>query len=131
MLIQPNRRSGIAAVELAVCLPVLLLLVFGGLELANGIYLKQAATSAAYETARIISAPGALETTAKYRGQEVLSGFNIVDGEIAISPPIDESVALGTPIVVTATIPTSSNSGRLSRLLSQAPVTASVTMVKQ
>ena len=47
-----RRQRGMAAVEFAVCLPVLVLLVFGAIEASSFIFLKQALTVAAYEGVR-------------------------------------------------------------------------------
>ena len=45
-------RRGVAAVELAVCLPVIILLVFGAIEASSFIFLKQSLNVAAYEGIR-------------------------------------------------------------------------------
>jgi Flp pilus assembly protein TadG len=44
-----NRRSGAAVVELAVCMPLIVLLTFASLEGANMLFMRQAAVQAAYE----------------------------------------------------------------------------------
>ena len=44
-------RHGSTVVELALCLPVLMLLILGSMELTNGIYLQQTLTSCAHEGA--------------------------------------------------------------------------------
>jgi Flp pilus assembly protein TadG len=48
-----NRKGkrGAAIVELAVCLPVLVLMVWGTIEVAGSIFMKQTLTSAAHEGA--------------------------------------------------------------------------------
>ena len=45
-------RRGVAAVEMAVCLPLLTIFSLGAIETANVIYLKQALVQVAYEGAR-------------------------------------------------------------------------------
>ena len=47
-----SNRRGIAAVELAVCLPVIVLLVFGSIEASSFIFLKQSLNVSAYEGIR-------------------------------------------------------------------------------
>ncbi len=46
-----RKTKGAAIIELAICLPVLLLIVFGTIELSSSIFLKQTLTSAAHEGA--------------------------------------------------------------------------------
>ena len=47
-----GERRGVAAVEFAVCLPVIILLVFGAIEASSFIFLKQSLNVAAYEGIR-------------------------------------------------------------------------------
>lgn len=47
----PSARRGAAIVELAVCLPVLVFMVWGTIEVASSIFLKQTMISAAHEGA--------------------------------------------------------------------------------
>ncbi|MEZ6094881.1 MAG: TadE/TadG family type IV pilus assembly protein [Pirellulaceae bacterium] len=54
-----NSRRGAAAVEFAMCLPLLLLLVLGAFEVCRASMLQHAAESAAYEGARAGVIPGA------------------------------------------------------------------------
>jgi Flp pilus assembly protein TadG len=48
----PGRR-GVAAAEFAVCLPVLVLVVFASIEACSMIFLKESLTVAAYEGSRV------------------------------------------------------------------------------
>ncbi|MEC9094474.1 MAG: TadE/TadG family type IV pilus assembly protein [Planctomycetota bacterium] len=48
-----KKRQGIATTELAVCLPILILLTLGILETCTVIFLKESITIAAYEGARV------------------------------------------------------------------------------
>lgn len=54
-------------------LPLIIVLLFTSIELANGIFLKQAVTIAAYEGARSATRPGGSNATAESRIAEVLS----------------------------------------------------------
>ena len=49
----PCRFRGVATVELALCLPVLMLVVFGAVEGANVVFLKQSMVQSAYEGAKV------------------------------------------------------------------------------
>lgn len=103
-------RSGLAAVEFALTLPLLMILVLGSIEASNAIFLRQAITIAAYETAQVASAFGGTEAEAKTRGNEILTSYEIDGSTIAISPTIDASTAPGTKIQVTITAPSNANS---------------------
>lgn len=48
-----DTRRGAAVVELAVVLPVLMILVFGSIELCQRLYTKQSVVIAAYESCRV------------------------------------------------------------------------------
>lgn len=70
-------RKGVAAVETAFCLPVIVLIVFGGIQAANMIFLKQAITAAAYEGALFASKPEGTQTETVSRVQTILDARNI------------------------------------------------------
>lgn len=48
-------RRGVAAVEAAVCLPVVFIIVFGAVEITSGIFQQHVLRSAVHETAKIAS----------------------------------------------------------------------------
>ena len=47
-----RRRQGVAAVEAALCLPVVLILMLGTLEICSGIFLRESLNIASFEGAR-------------------------------------------------------------------------------
>ena len=47
-----RNRRGVAAAELAVCLPVIVMLVMATIEACSALFLKQSLTAAAYEGVR-------------------------------------------------------------------------------
>lgn len=106
--IQPRR--GVAAVEFALTLPLLMILVVGSIEASNAIFLRQAMTIAAYETAQIASAYGGSEAEAKQRGQEILDSYGVDDATITVFPPITAMTAPGDKVEVTITAPSNANS---------------------
>lgn len=103
-------RRGLAIVEFALALPLLVMLVLGSIEASNAIFLRQAITVVAYETAQIASAYGGTEEEAKQRGMEILENYKIEEATITIYPPVDESLEPGTRIDVTVSAPSDSNS---------------------
>lgn len=97
------RRSckGAATVELAVCLPVLVILVLGSLSATSMIFMRQAVVQATYETVKEVVKSEGTVSTATLRGQEVLTFRNIVPTSIEFNPADPESAVEGTPVTVT------------------------------
>ena len=96
--------------ELAVCLPLLVTLVLGSIEVSNAIFLKQSLTTAAYEGAQVTTCIGGTEAEARTRINEVLTAHGISRATVSISPKVDSDTEPGTPITVTVTAPLGVNS---------------------
>lgn len=105
-----NRRRGIATVELAVCVPMIVTITFGAIEAANFIHLKQSLTESAYEAARIATTTGATAETAEQRFREIMTARNIQNAEIVLSPKVTEKTSSGTVVSATVTAPADNNS---------------------
>lgn len=107
---QPTRR-GTATVELAVCLPMLALLVFGSIQACNLIYLKHALTSAAYEGTLELSRPDATSTSVTERVNQVLAMHDVVKPTITITPSGKAMTDLpqGSPVSIRVSANVNSN----------------------
>lgn len=105
-----HHRSGTAVVEFAVCLPLIMSMVFGVIELSNMLYLQNSLTAAAYEAANVCSATGGTTAQAQVRGAEVLAALGTAGGTITTSPVVTSSTPLGTTITVTCSASLSQNS---------------------
>jgi len=103
-------RRGAAVVELAVCLPLILMLTFGAIEAANAVFLKQSLVTAAYEAARAATASGGTEEDGETKFEEVLAVRGVKNATIEFSPSITPLVQPGTPITVVIHAPSNSNS---------------------
>jgi Flp pilus assembly protein TadG len=101
--------SGLAAVELAVCLPLLVMIVLGSIEATNAIFFKERLTSAAYEGARSATTPGVTYATAVAAANAVLTQYKIVGGTVTITPVVTASTPTGTAVAARAVAPFSSN----------------------
>lgn len=111
-------------------LPLLFVLVFGSIELANGIFLRQSLTVAAYEGARSATKPGGTSVHAEQRIRDVLESRGL-DGEtIAITPAVTGETARGTMVTVTVSIPGALHAMSPLRLLQDRTVRHSVVMVR-
>ena len=91
-----RQRRGAAAVELAACLPVLLLVLFGAYEFGRANMLHHVCESAAYEGARIGMVPGANPTKIRNAAQSVLNSVGVRDARIRIIPSVIDN---STPTV--------------------------------
>jgi Flp pilus assembly protein TadG len=120
----------VATVELAVCLPVILLLVVGAIEGSNFIFLKQAVTAAAFESAQTMTRVGGTKAKAEIRATEVLSARSIDQTTISFTPTNPDSVARGGQVTVSITAPMSANSVGLRWFFDRETVTASICMLR-
>lgn len=109
---QPNSldRHGAVAVEMAVVLPVLLLLIFGIIESCNLIFLKQALTVAAYEGVRASIADGATDADINQKADQILNDRKVKSSTLKITPANFSSAAYGSYIAVEVSAPYSTNS---------------------
>lgn len=123
-------RRGTAVVEVAVCLPILVTVFLGSIEICNAICLKQGATAAAYEAARVASNTGGTLVAAQARAGEVLTARSITGATVQFTPATQEAWIRGSDLVVSVSVP-ASNLGSLNMFFHEKPVTASITMVKQ
>lgn len=112
MRCRPNRsaqRPGVAAVEFAVCLPVLVLIVFASIEACTMVFLKESLTVAAYEGSRVAVQPAATEAAIVARCQEVLAERNVAGASVELVPPLLAEAPAGEPLEVRVSAPCSAN----------------------
>ena len=103
------RRRGAAVVELAVCLPVIALIVMGSLAATSMIFLRTAAVQSAYETIReAVKTKGDVDNALE-KGRAVLEFRNIVPESVTFSPNNVELQDPGTPITVTVRVRSDEN----------------------
>ncbi len=95
-----SRRSGAATVELAVCLPVILTLVLGTIEVCTMVFLKQSLTIAAYEGARVAISQNATNDRVLAACNQILTDRKVRNARIRLTPSDISSAAEGSYIVV-------------------------------
>ena len=105
-----GKRRGVAAAELAVCLPVVVLLVIGTLEACSALFLKQSLTASAYEGVRTALEEGATTTMVQAACNQVLTDRKIQGAKITITPSNIAALNPGDFIDVTVSAPCSPNS---------------------
>jgi Flp pilus assembly protein TadG len=81
-------RSGAVTVEVAICLPVLFVILFAIYEFAHVNLAIHATESAAYEAARAAIVPGATKVETETVAKNVLASVGIRDFRMDISPSL-------------------------------------------
>ncbi len=98
-----NGRRGTALVEFAISLPILFILIFGGIEIANAIFLQQFVTEASYHGALEAMKPGSLESDVVAEINDVLQTRGIVNPTVEIKGTDGsafDTVPAGSPFFV-------------------------------
>ena len=126
-----GRRRGVAAVEFAVCLPVILLLVFGSIEASSFIFLRQSLNVAAYEGAREAIRVGATNSDATRSVDSILTSRRVRDFQVSFPNGESGIAQRGEEIVIEVTAPTSPNSPLAGQFVANRNLTARVVMVKE
>jgi len=100
-----TRQNGAAMVELAIILPILIVLVFGIIQFGIAFNRVQGLHAAAREGARTASIPTNTAADVQARIDESLAAMNFVANPAAISPGGGCAGNRGNPITVTVTAP--------------------------
>lgn len=109
MIKRKAKREGAAVVELAVCLPVIVLIVLGTIEAGSLLFLKQTLVQAAYEGAKVAIRSGDSDQVGQVV-DAVAASRNLTNVNIEFSPSDISSVRSGEVITVTVTAPGDENS---------------------
>jgi len=105
-----EKPRGVAAVELAVCLPVVVLIVIATIEACSALFLKQSLTVAAYEGARTALAERQTSGSVQAACNQILTERNVRGGSVTVSPVNIASLQAGDFIDITVSAPCNSNS---------------------
>ena len=126
-----TNRRGVATVEMAVCLPVIVLLVFGSIEASSFIFLKQSLNVAAYEGIREAVRVGSSAANGQDRAQNILTSRSVNDFSISYPDGDPGNVDRGDDVVIEVSAPTNSNSPLVGQFITNRTLTARVVMVKE
>ena len=124
-----RKTRGVAAAELAVCLPVVVLLVVASLESCSALFLKQSLTVAAYEGVRTAIEKGATAATVQTVCNNVLADRRIQGSQVTVNPANISSMKPGDYITVTVSAPCDSNSVVPTTFFRGRTLTATATMM--
>lgn len=106
----PSRvRRAAATVELAVLLPVILVIVLGSIESASMIFLRQALVQSSYEAAKVAVKTGDLAQARSF-ALAVTKGRKINNVSIKFEPADIQTAARGSLIRVSVSAPGDNNS---------------------
>jgi Flp pilus assembly protein TadG len=100
-VLRARRRRAAVAVEMAVVLPLLLMILFGVIEFGWAFTVRQAVVSAAREGARVASLPGSTETEINTR----VAGFMHPLGLTTYNTTITRATSANPTEVVRVAIP--------------------------
>ncbi len=110
------KRRGALSVEMAICVPIVFLLLLGTMEFSRMNMLRNSLDNAAYEGARRGVVPGALASDCVQEAQKVLNAVRANNTTVTITPSV---ITDSTPqVTVTITAPLNSNSWGPARFLS-------------
>lgn len=123
-------RTGAAALEAAISVPLLITIVFGAIELSNAIFLRQSLNMAAYEAAKVVTRPGTNETLARTRCAEILNIRKVTTYTLTFTPTVNMATPRGTEVMVTLTATASNLSYGPVSFMAGKNVTSKVVMVR-
>lgn len=112
-------------------IPLMLSIVLGSLEVCQRLMLRQGATVAAYETARLAARRGASTTRAIQRGESILNGRGIAGGQVTIAPGDISEVATGDNLTITVNVPIAGNTSIAYVLPSNGQISVSANMLRE
>jgi Flp pilus assembly protein TadG len=121
----------VAAVELAVCLPVLVLFVVGAVECCSMIYVDQTLAVASYEGARAAIRYDATNAEVEEKCEAILDARRVVDASITLDPPNVSDAPRGTEITVSVSAPCRENGVLTSWFFGDKTLTETSKMVKE
>ena len=126
-----RKFSGVATTEFAVCLPLIILLVFGSIEATNYIFLKQTLNIAAYEGIRESIKVGSDNARGAAKAENILRSREVREYEIAFPNGQSSQIKRGEDVVLEVRASTAANSLLAGQFISNRVLVARVVMVKE
>lgn len=129
-----HRRSpakGSVTVELAITLPVFVIILIGTIETTHMMYLQQSLEIAAYQGARVALISSSTTSKVTSTCNTILNDRNIKGGAVSISPSNYQSQPYGTLLQVRVSAPCNLNSAYSPWFYGGKTLTGEVTMMKE
>jgi Flp pilus assembly protein TadG len=127
---RPPRR-GAAVAEFALCLPVVVFLVFAPIELCDMLHRRTGLSIAAYEGARRAIRAGATSADVVQTCRDLLDARGLKTATVRVGPYEVADAPVGTPIIVTVTLPPGGPGSITGIFLRDQQLTAKAVMVKE
>lgn len=127
---KPARR-GIAAVEFAVVMPILLVMVLGTLEVCQRLFLRQTATVTAYEGIRLAARKTSNANDVIRRCNALLADRRVAGATVKLTPASFHGLTTGMPIKIEIAIPWADNSATRFVLKDQGRIIVTSTMLRE
>jgi Flp pilus assembly protein TadG len=124
-------RRGAAVAELAICLPLLVLLIFASIEACSMIFLDHGLSIASYEGVRAAINYDGTNADVTARCNEIINQRSIASATVSTNPGNVTNVERGQPITVTVTAPSDANMISPPWFFGGMTLTARTTMVKE
>jgi hypothetical protein len=124
-------RQAVAATELAILLPLFVMLVLASIEACTMIFLEHSLSISSYEGVRVGIRFDATSAQVLDRCEELLEERNVNDSEVSINPEDVAAVPRGQTIAVTVSAPCDSNAIISPWFFGGKTLTATATMVKE
>lgn len=137
MMNRPRRhlksRKGVAVTEAAFCVPIILILVFGTLEVCNLIFIKERVSICAFEGCRVGVKRYATREDVEEVATELMTAFGFEQGsyDIRVSPDNFNTLNALDPISVTVEVPLSGTASILGGAINQTNISSTVRMVRE
>ena len=126
---RPGRsRDGVAVVEFAILLPVLITVVFGTIECCSMIRIRQRLSILAFESARIAVLPESTIEDVRNQCELLCNDDGLVGYDVEVVPAIGETLESGDWITATVTLPLQENTAVGSWFFPSNILTDSVSM---
>ena len=125
-------RRGAAAVECALCIPVVVVLMIGTLSVCSDMYLKETLTVAAFEGARTGVRRRATAAMSEAAAQNILDARGIVDATVTVTPDDLSTLNAMDAVTVMVVAPVEGNTFfSWNAIMPTRYVSARVTMVRE
>ncbi len=126
-----GRRRGTAAVEFAVCLPFIVLLFLGSIELASMVFLKESLAVASYEGARTAAQYNSDSADVIAKTESLLTTRDVTGAAVSVSPADVSNTERGDYITVTVSAACNANAIIPLNFLNDQTLTVQTTMVRE
>ena len=126
----PARRAA-AAAELAICLPLIVMLLLASIEACSMIFLDHSLTIASYEGIRVAINFDGSNSDVLARCEQIIDDRNVQDATVSINPADVSTVPRGDQIAITVSAPCDANMIIPAWFYGGRTLSSTTTMVKE